>query len=141
MFVDDGYKMPTGLQNLVLLDLFRITFYSGLTGLCSLTAFLNSLPQVAENLLYSILSWFLLPYSFIAYVLATEIDWVLFRDSKQGNMVLSSLYLFTFFLHFIGLIISFQSFRATVLLNKNDEEVMNAKEDVYSVVNADSNAE
>jgi hypothetical protein len=62
---------------------------------------------------------------FIIYVLSTKIDWSVFKDAKRGNAALTSLYLVIFALHCIGLVISFQSFRATVLLNKNDKEIMN----------------
>lgn len=122
-------------------DVLELTFFSGLTGLCSLTIFLNCYRKIADNYFYSILSWVLLPVLFIIYVLSTKVDWVVFKDTKRGNVAVTSLYLVIFFLHFIGLFISFQSFRATVLLNKNDEEVMNAKEDVYTVVHVDRKAE
>jgi hypothetical protein len=107
----------------------ELTLFSGLTGLCSLTIFLNCYRSIAENYLYSVLSWSLLPVIFSVYVLATKVDWAIFSDSKKGDVFMSSLYLVIFSIHFIGLVSSFQSFRATVLLNRDDEEIMNAEND------------
>lgn len=106
-------------------NVLELAFLSGLTGLCSLTVFLNCYRKIADNSIYSILSWFLLPLIFISYVLITRVDWVIFRDAKRGDVFVSSLYLVIFFLHIIGLFISFQSFRATVLLNQNNSQIMN----------------
>jgi hypothetical protein len=103
-------------------NVLELAFLSGLTGLCSLTVFLNCYRKILDNTFYSILSWFLLPAIFISYVLSTRVDWIIFSDTKRGDVFLSSIYLVIFFLHVIGLVISFQSFRATVLLNRNDKE-------------------
>jgi hypothetical protein len=54
---------------------------------------------------------------------------------------MSSLYLVIFSIHFIGLVSSFQSFRATVLLNKNDEEIMNTENDGSKMYKSDSNVQ
>lgn len=128
-FVRSDFKSAEVLNDAGIYEITKITFFSGLTGLCSLTAFFNTYKIVAGNIWYSLVSWFLLPYSFIVYVLYNQVDWIIFKDSRYGDVVLSSLYLFTFFLHFIGLIIGFQSFRATVLLNRNRKEVLNGEND------------
>lgn len=118
-------------------DVLELALYSGLTGLCSLTIFLNCYRKVVDNYFYSVLSWTLLPAIFITYVLSTKVDWVVFKDTKRGDVVLSSLYLVIFFLHIIGLFISFQSFRATVLLNQENKEVLNNEEDTYVMHESD----
>jgi hypothetical protein len=118
----------------------ELTFFSGLTGLCSLTIFLNCYPNIVNNYFYSFLSWTLLPVLFSIYVLTTKVDWVVFSDSKKGDVFISSLYLVIFFIHFLGLVISFQSFRATVLLNRNDEEVMNDNNNPYTTHEKKRNA-
>ena len=117
-------------------DVLELAFLSGLTGLCSLTVFLNCYRKIAGNYFYSILSWFLLPLIFITYVLSTRVDWVIFNDTKKGNVFLSSIYLVIFFLHLIGLFISFQSFRATLFLNRNDKEIMNYENDTTAMSNS-----
>lgn len=122
-------------------DVLELAFFSGLTGLCSLTIFLNCYRKVIDNFVYSLLSWILLPLIFIAYVLATKVDWIVFKDPKRGNAALVSLYLVIFFLHVIGLFISFQSFRATVRLNRNDEEILNSDDEVYIMPNSDRNVQ
>lgn len=122
-------------------DVLELAMLSGITGLCSLTIFLNCYRKIADNYFYSALSWSLLPVSFIVYVLATRVDWIVFKDTKKGNVGLTSLYLVIFFLHFLGLLISFQSFRATVLLNQNDEEVMNEDDETYTLPNSDKNVQ
>jgi hypothetical protein len=119
----------------------ELTFLSGLTGLCSLTIFLNCYRSIANNYFYSVLSWTLLPVLFSIYVLATKVDWIVFSDSKKGNVFISSLYLVIFSIHFLGLFISFRSFRATVLLNPDDEEIMNEENDRYTMPNSDKNAQ
>lgn len=119
----------------------ELTFLSGLTGLCSLTIFLNSYRKIAESYFYSVLSWTLLPVLFSTYVLATKVDWIVFSDSKKGDVFISSLYLVIFSIHFLGLFISFSSFRATVLLNQNDEEIMNDEDDRYTMHNSDKNVQ
>ncbi len=119
----------------------ELAFLSGLTGLCSLTIFLNCYPNIASNYFYSVLSWTLLPVLFIIYVLATKVDWIVFSDSKQGDVFISSLYLVIFSIHFLGLFISFRSFRATVLLNQDDEEIMNEEDDRYTMHKSDKNVQ
>jgi hypothetical protein len=135
-FVAADYKISAVANNWVIQEILKITLYSGLTGLCSLTAFLNSYPKIANNLAYSVISWFLLPYACIAFILAKQIDWEVYKTDK-GAMLLSILYFITFFLHFIGLIIGYQSFRATVVINKNDKEVMNVPDDEGLLLNSD----
>jgi hypothetical protein len=81
----------------------------------------------------------LLPVLFSIYILATRVDWIVFSDSKKGDVFLSSLYLVIFSIHFLGLFISFRSFKATVLLNQNDEEIMNDEDDRYAMHNSDKN--
>ena len=122
-------------------DVLELTFLSGLTALCSLTIFLNCYRKVVDNYLYSALSWSLLPLIFIFFVLSTRVDWIVFKDTKKGNVAVSSLYLVIFFLHLIGIYSSFQSFRATVVLNKNDEEVMNIEEDIDPLLRSAKNEE
>src|SRR5215203_3713749 len=122
-------------------DVLELAFVSGMTGLYSLTVFLNCYRKIADNYFFSILSWFLLPGICISYVISTRVDWVIFRNTKSGNVVLSSLYLVIFFLHIIGLFISFQSFRATVLLNHNDKEIMNEQIDKAAMLNNDKNVQ
>ena len=107
-----------------LYEILKVPLFSGLTGLCSLTIFLNAYRTIAENFWYSLLSFVLLPYAFIAFVLIVVVDWRL--------PILAAQYCVIFFLHFIGPIISFQSFRATVLLNKNDKQIMNIENNVLS---------
>jgi len=119
----------------------ELTFLSGLTGLCSLTIFLNCYRKIVDNYFYSVLSWSLLPVLFIVCVLYNKVDWIIFRYPKQGDVFISSLYLVIFFIHLIGLVISFQSFRATVLLNRNDAEVMNVESDTSAMLNCDKNAQ
>lgn len=133
-FGDSGFRLSEVSNNPGLYEMLRITLYSGITGLCSVTGFLNSLPKIVNNIYYSLLSWFLLPYSCIAYVLATQVDWAVFRNTEYGNPILTSLWLIIFFFHFIGLIIGYQSFRATVLTNKNNEEIMNYAEEDDALV-------
>ena len=119
----------------------ELTFFSGLTGLCSLTIFLNCYRKVAGNYFYSALSWSLLPVVFIGYVLYNKVDWIVFKYPKQCNAFISSLYLVIFFIHLIGLVISFQSFRATILLNQNDQEIMSGKNDTPTMLNSDKNVQ
>lgn len=119
--------------------MLELAFLSGSTGLCSLTIFLNCYRSVAENYLYSVLSWTLLPVLFSVYVLTTKVDWIVFSDSKKGDVLVSSLYLVIFAIHFLGLFISFQSFRATVLLNQNDDEIMNEDDDGFVIENKEQN--
>jgi len=83
----------------------------------------------------------LLPVLFIIYVLATKVDWIVFSDSKKGDVFVSSLYLVIFSIHFLGLYISFRSFRATVLLNQGDDEIMNEEDDHYSMHKNDKNVQ
>ncbi|HWI91176.1 MAG TPA: hypothetical protein VNT20_07865 [Flavisolibacter sp.] len=122
-------------------DVLELTFYSGLTGLCSLTIFLNCYRKVIDNFIYSLLSWILLPLIFIAYVLATKVDWIVFKNPKMGDGALVSIYLVIFFLHVIGLFISFQSFRATVRLNRNDKEILNSDDEAHTMSNSDRNVQ
>lgn len=116
----------------------ELTFYSGLTGICSLTIFLNCFPRIAENYVYSVLSWCLLPVPFIIGVVFYKVDWIIFRDPKQGDSFISVLYLVVFFLHLIGLVIGFQSFRATVLLNRNNEEILNREAGSFKTGNTET---
>lgn len=110
-------------------EVLEIAFYSGLTGICSLTIFLNCYRKIADNYVYSALSWSLLPLLFMVYVLSTKVNWAIFKDMKKGSPFVTSLYLVIFFLHVIGLVISFQSFRATVIRNQNEAEIMNEVEE------------
>jgi hypothetical protein len=119
----------------------ELAFLSGLTGLCSLTIFLNCYRDIAENYFYSVLSWTLLPVLFSVYVLATKVDWIIFSDSKKGDLFISSLYLVVFAIHFLGLFISFRSFRATVLLNRNDDEIMNEEGNGYTMPHSDGDSQ
>lgn len=139
-FVDSDYKMPVLNENVGLYKMLEVTFFSGLAGLCSLTVFLNSFRKIAERFVYSFLSWFLIPCCCIGYILETQIEWAVFRNTKYGNPVLTSYYLVIFFFHFIGLIIGFQSFRATVLRNKNNDEIMNGQDD-HSPLNKDADVQ
>ena len=122
-------------------DVLELALFSGLTGLCSLTMFVNSNRKIAENFFYSLLSWILLPYCFITYVLATKPDWSVFSDPKHGDVFITSFYFAIFFLHIIGLIISFQSFRATVISNKNEKEIMNDVRDDSAMLHRDRNVQ
>jgi hypothetical protein len=90
---------------------------------------------------FQILSWTLLPVLFSIYVLATKVDWIIFSDSKKGDLFISSLYLVVFAIHFLGLFISFRSFRATVLLNRNDDEIMNEEGNGYTMPHSDGGSQ
>jgi hypothetical protein len=126
-----NFNMSAVWSDSALYEILKITFFSGLTGLCSITVFLNSYRKIAKIFWYSFLSFVLLPYSFIAFVFIVQVDWQI--------PPMAALYSVTFFFHVIGPIISFQSFRATVLLNPNDKEIMNEENDGYTMLNIDKN--
>jgi hypothetical protein len=128
-----NYNLRAVWNDRALYEILKITFFSGLTGLCSITIFLNSLGKIAKSFWYSFLSFVLLPYSFIAFIFIVLVDWKVH--------VLAALYCVTFFFHVIGPIISFQSFRATVLLNPNDKEIMNDESGDAIMRNSDKNAQ
>jgi hypothetical protein len=125
----DNFKLSEIWHDEVLYEILKITFLSGLTGLCSLTIFLNSYKKIAESYLYSLLSFILLPYCFIAFVFSVIVEW--------SFPALAAVYAVLFFFHVIGPIISFQSFRATVLLNNGDSEIMNNEDDPEPMPNSD----
>ena len=94
----------------------KIIFYSGITGLLSATLFFNILKRVAYSLWYSLLSFFLLPCSFMAYIIYSQVDWYLISQSK--NVAFSCVLFVIFFIHLIGLVISFQDFRKSIIKTK-----------------------
>jgi hypothetical protein len=99
----------------------RVTTYSGIAGLAASTIFLNRKRSVAFHFIYSLLSFYLLPVIFISFILWTEVDWEGLNTSK-GNVVYSSLLFVTFFVHLIGLSISYIDFRRSIVKTIEEEE-------------------
>ena len=99
-FTDDGFG----------LTVFLIIAFSFVIVIFSLTIFLNTIDQVFKSFFFSLLSWTLLPLSFIAYVLSKIIsEWQMLPEEQ--NVILDGYILFVCLLHGIFLIIYFIQFR------------------------------
>ena len=116
-FFKQGFSIEALEQNefarLLLMDVFR----SGIIGLLTLTAFLNSFEEVASRTFTRVLAWMLAPYLYIFYILVNEIDWQVMQRPGTGQMMGATVMILLCFLHVIGIIISFIDFNATVKMS------------------------
>ncbi len=103
------------------ITILKANLYSGLTGLASFSIFLNRLPSVAFSPLKSFLSWFALPYGLMTYFITTAIPWEKMQWSNTPADLIIMFYMIIFFLHFIGLIISFIDFRKSMMLREKNK--------------------
>lgn len=99
----------------------RLPFYSGIIGVFTLTGFLNLIPQIANKFLYSILAWMLPPFFCIAYIMSEEINWSVMSRAGSLEMLMATILILVCFFHTIGIIISFQDFRATIVINNKTD--------------------
>ncbi len=112
-FFDDEYAY----------ELIKIPVLSGLVALFALTIFLNSYKKIAWSVVYSLLCWALAPCCFIAYVLCTQIDWLVINHPSRRTLVTTTYTFCILFLHFIGLIISYIDFRGSIhVMQKKKKE-------------------
>jgi hypothetical protein len=105
--------------------LLKDVFYSGVIGVLTLTAFFNRYKKVAYHPVWRVLTWMLLPYGFIVYLLVFEIDWDAMQRPGKDDMAGMAVMIILCFLHVIGIIISFIDFRATALNFKKEDERLN----------------
>jgi hypothetical protein len=120
-----------GLNSSVGEFVMTITVYSGITGLLAATIFLNRIKAIAFHFTYSLLSFFLVPCLFIAYALWTEVDWQGLKVSG-GNVIYSSWLIVIFFIHILGLTISFMDFRRSIVKTLEEErEEQNELRTIY----------
>ncbi|WP_121352708.1 hypothetical protein [Flavisolibacter nicotianae] len=120
IWIHGDYSWQLVAENSFCQALLKNVFFSGLTGMLTLSAFLNCYRKVAYSLFFSLLAWMLLPYSFIAFLLIHEVNWAAMSPPQAG--MFEGVYLLVLcFFHVIGIIISYQDFRATVVLNIAEE--------------------
>lgn len=100
----------------------KVAFLSGITGILTLTAFLNVFRSIAYNLFYSLLAWMFLPYCFVVYLLWKQVDWTEMNRPGSLEMIEGVVLLVVCFFHVIGIIISYIDFRATIVLNIKEKE-------------------
>ena len=92
-----GFSLQAAAEDSTVHGALQIPFLSGIIGLCTLSAFLNRVPKIANHLLYSLLSWMLLPYACIAYLLCTQLDWSVMNRPGTTAMVMACLFLIVCF--------------------------------------------
>lgn len=121
VWIHAEYNWQAIAENSFCYGMLQVTFLSGLTGLLTLTAFLNVKENVANSLFYSLLAWMLLPYSFMTYLLFWVVDWSVMNRPGSAEMMQEIFLLITCFFHTIGIIIGYTDFRATVILHKKEK--------------------
>lgn len=119
-FLDFNYEAFS--NHLLVGKALKIPFFSGLIGLFTLSAFLNLSPKVANHFLFSLLSWTVLPYSFIIWLLRTQVDWHAMSEPGSAEMMMGSVLIIICFFHVIGVIISYVDFRATIVRNLQEQK-------------------
>jgi hypothetical protein len=102
-------------------DLVIVSFYSGMIAISCAGLFLCAVKKIACNLFYSLLSWFLLPSSVIAYIFFFQIDVSAVERENDPEMIRVGIMAAVVMFHVIGLIISFNAFRATIILAMREE--------------------
>ena len=106
-------------QNPLILYSLNITLFSGITGLLALTIFLNQYPFIANHPIYRLLAWMLLPGGYIIYFFCRHLP----HPSDKIVDILNIYSTIICFLHFIGLIIGFLDFRASMILSQNEKKI------------------
>jgi hypothetical protein len=128
-YVDD----PDFSMNLFSRYLVLVSFYSGLIAVSCAGLFLCTIRKIACNFYYSLLAWFLLPVSIMAYVFLEQIDISAIERPKDPEMILVAIMATIVMIHLIGLIISFNAFRASMILQIREEKRNPALKEVYVV--------
>jgi hypothetical protein len=113
---DPGFSMNLFSEYLVL-----VSFYSGLIAVSCAGLFLCTIRKIACSLYYSLLAWFLLPVTIMAYIFFEEIDLDAINRPKDPEMILVAIMAAIVMFHLIGLIISFNAFRASMILQIREE--------------------
>jgi|GEM_PF-3374758 len=126
-FINHGVDLEALEQNRLAMLQLENLLYSGLTGLFTLTAFLNCYREVAYHPVKRVIAWMLAPYLFIAYLLYDVVDWSVMHQAGKDVMVATTLLIVLCFLHVIGIIISFIDFRATMMNFEREEQTAQRK--------------
>ena len=124
-FGGTGMSLSEVTQHSLTHHFLFLPLYSGLTGLVSLSAFLNYFKPVACCLSYSATCWFLPAVCFMAGWLFYYIDWQLVT-APVNYLVHVPLFVITG-VHLIGLVISYIDFRASVVLFLKEEKMTAAQ--------------
>lgn len=121
-FIKHGFDLAALEENKLAMLQLENLLYSGLTGLFTLTAFFNCYKEVGYHPVKRVIAWMLAPYCFIAYLLFNVVDWTTMNQPGKDVMVANSVLIVLCFLHFIGIIISFIDFRATMLIFEQEQK-------------------
>lgn len=98
----------------VIFETILVSFFFSLIMCClSLTIFLNQVEEMSRKLIWNLLTWFLLPYGFIAIILIHEIEFALRYESGFNNAFIYALILTVPYLISFGY--TFMRFRKDVL--------------------------
>ena len=128
VFFRHGPSLAALEENVFAQLLLRDVLYSGLIGIFTLSAFLNTYKKIAYHPVWRVLAWMLLPYGFIAYLLVFENDWESMQRPGKDDMAGTAVMIILCFLHVIGIIISFIDFRATAIIFEREENKARQKE-------------
>jgi hypothetical protein len=110
--------------------MLKVTLFSGIMSLLAAGIFLNRFKNISIHFVRCLLSFFLLPVLFCTYIIYKEVDWRALKYSN-GNMVDSAVLFVIFFIHLIGLAISFVDLRQSII--KTIEEENEAQHELRTI--------
>jgi hypothetical protein len=112
-------------------DLVRASFYSGSIAVASAGLFLCRIRKIACSFYLSLLSWFLLPVAIIAYIFLVKLDTSVIDRPNDPEMGFVGIMAAVSMFHFIGLVISFNAFRETMILAMREEKAKPALKEIH----------